>query len=50
MDMSYDYIKNIFTIVDFNNEIKKAKTILNNLTSEKILNSSKQKNCNHKFN
>ena len=35
IDMLYDYIKNIFTIVDFNNEVKNAKMLLNNLTSEK---------------
>ena len=35
IDKLYDYIKNIFTIVDFNNEVKNAKMFLNNLTSEK---------------
>ena len=35
MDILYEYIKNIFIIIDFNNEIKNAKKILSNLTSEK---------------
>ena len=33
--ISYEYIKKIFIIIDFNKEIKNAKKILSNLTSEK---------------
>ena len=35
IDLLYDYIKNIFTIVDYNSEINNTKIILNNLVLEK---------------
>ena len=35
IDILYDYIKNIFTIVDLNNDVNNTKIILNNLTLEK---------------